>query len=43
MPGAKYRSIKAPKVYEALRERGASKQKAARISNAGSKSAPKRR
>jgi hypothetical protein len=28
-------SIKRPRVYEALRERGYSKEKAARISNAG--------
>lgn len=34
MPGKKYRSIKKPKVYEALRRKGHSKQKAARISNA---------
>lgn len=35
MPGTKWkRSIKKPKVYEALREKGMSKEKAARISNA---------
>lgn len=34
MPGAKYRSIKRPKVYEALRRKGYSKAKAARIANA---------
>jgi hypothetical protein len=35
MPGSKYRSIKRPKVYEALRKkRGMSKTKAAKISNA---------
>lgn len=33
MPGKKYRSIKRPKVYEALRRKGASKRKAARIAN----------
>jgi len=33
-PGDKYRSIKNPRVYEALRKRGMSKQSAARISNA---------
>jgi hypothetical protein len=33
-PGAKYRSIKNRRVYEALRRRGMSKQRAARISNA---------
>jgi len=35
MPGKKYRSIKRPKVYEALREKGYSKERSARISNAG--------
>lgn len=34
MPGKKYASVKRPKVYEALRDKGASKAKAARISNA---------
>lgn len=34
MPGKKYRSIKRPKVYEALRRKGYSKAKSARISNA---------
>jgi hypothetical protein len=35
MPGkGKYRSIKLPRVYRALRRDGMSKQKAARISNA---------
>lgn len=34
MPGSKYKSIKDPEMYEALREDGASKEKAARISNA---------
>lgn len=38
MPGKKYASIKRPKVYEALRREGASKAKAARISNAQRKS-----
>lgn len=33
MPGKKYRSIKAPKVYEALRRRNISKERAAAISN----------
>ena len=37
MPGKKYRSIKRPKVYEALKRRGYSKSKAARISNAQAK------
>jgi hypothetical protein len=34
MPGKKYASIKKPKVYEALRDKGYSKTKAAKISNA---------
>jgi hypothetical protein len=34
MPGNAYRSIKDPELYEELRDDGASKQKAARISNA---------
>lgn len=34
MPGAKYASIKRPKVYEGLRDRGMSKERAAKISNA---------
>ena len=34
MPGDAYRSIKDPELYEELRDDGASKQKAARISNA---------
>lgn len=34
MPGKKYASIKKPAVYEALREKGYSKEKAAKISNA---------
>lgn len=33
-PGKKYRSLKRPRVYEALRRQGHSKQSAARISNA---------
>lgn len=37
MPGKKYASIKHPKVYEALRRKGYSKRKAAKISNAGRK------
>lgn len=37
MPGKKYRSIKKPKVYEALRREGKSKESAARISNAQAK------
>jgi hypothetical protein len=34
MPGKKMNSIKKPKVYEALRSKGMSKTKAAKISNA---------
>lgn len=34
MPGRKYKSIKRPRVYEALRRKGYSKTKAAKISNA---------
>ena len=37
MPGKKYASIKRPKVYEALRDKGYSKTKAAKISNAQAK------
>lgn len=39
MPGAKKPgpSIKKPKVYEALRDKGMSKEKAAKISNAQAK------
>lgn len=33
MPGKKSRSLKNPRVYEALREKGLSKERAARISN----------
>lgn len=35
MPGKKYRSIKRPSVYRALKRQGKSKRSAARISNAG--------
>lgn len=34
MPGEKNRSLKKPEMYESLRDEGASKEKAARISNA---------
>lgn len=44
MPGKKPGpSIKAPKVYEALREKGMSKEKAAKISNAQAKRKPQKR
>lgn len=34
MPGRKYASIKRPRVYEALKRKGMSKTRAAKISNA---------
>lgn len=34
MPGKKYRSIKHPRMYRALKRKGYSKRKAAKISNA---------
>lgn len=37
MPGKKNRSLKKPAMYEDLRKEGASKEKAARISNAAAK------
>lgn len=37
MPGSRNRSLKKPELYEKLRDDGASKEKAARISNAVSK------
>lgn len=37
MPGRKNSSLKDPKLYEELRKDGASKEKAARISNASAK------
>lgn len=37
MPGKRNRSLKKPDMYEALRDDGASKEKAARISNAAAK------
>lgn len=43
MPGKKYRSIKNPKVYEALRRKGYSKSSAAAISNSQKKSKSPRR
>lgn len=36
MPGKKYRSIKRPRMYEGLRKRGYSKERAAKIANSGS-------
>lgn len=44
MPGSRHGpSIKRPKVYEALRRRGMSKTKAAKISNAGTSRAKRSR
>jgi hypothetical protein len=43
MPGAKYRSIKRPRQYEALRRKGYSKESAARISNAAAKKRRRKR
>jgi Rho termination factor-like protein len=37
MPGRRNASLKDPKLYEELRDEGASKEKAARISNAAAK------
>lgn len=43
MPGKKYRSIKKPKVYEALKRKGHSKSSAAAISNAQAKKSRRRK
>lgn len=43
MPGKKMRSIKRPAMYEKLKRHGMSKEKAARISNAASKSSRKKK
>lgn len=42
MPGKKYRSLKKPKTYEALRKKGVSKTSAAKISNAQARKKRKR-
>lgn len=42
MPGDKYNSILNPKQYEALRDKGMSKEKAAKISNASAKKGKKK-
>lgn len=42
MPGKKYRSLKRPRTYEALREKGMSKERAAKISNAQARKKKKR-
>jgi hypothetical protein len=39
MPGKKMRSIKRPRTYEALRDEGMSKERAAKISNAQARKA----
>jgi hypothetical protein len=43
MPGKKYKSIKRPAMYEALKRHGMSKSRAAAISNAASKRGKKRK
>jgi len=43
MPGKKYKSIKNPKAYEALRDEGMSKSRAAAISNAQAKKSKKKK
>lgn len=43
MPGKKMRSIKRPKTYEALRGKGMSKERAAKISNAQAKKAKRKK
>lgn len=43
MPGKKWRSIKRPKQYEALKAKGMSKGKAARISNGQAKKKRRKR
>jgi hypothetical protein len=43
VPGKKYRSIKKPAEYEALRRKGLSKSSAAAISNADAKAASKKK
>ena len=41
MPGKKYASLKKPKMYEAMREKGVPKEQAAKISNAAAKTKAK--
>jgi hypothetical protein len=43
MPGKKYASIKNPDQYRALRRKGMSKEKAARITNASGKGGRKKK
>jgi hypothetical protein len=42
VPGKKYASLKRPKVYEALRDKGMSKTRAAKISNAQARKAKRK-
>jgi hypothetical protein len=42
MPGKKYRSIKRPRTYEALKRKGYGKTKSAKISNAQARRKRKR-
>ncbi len=41
MPGKKHGHVKEPRKYEALRRKGMSKQRAAKITNAGKKASRK--
>lgn len=43
MPGKKYRSLKRPKVYEKLRSKGMSKERAAKNPNAQARKAKRKR
>lgn len=43
MPGSAYRSLKKPAVYEALRRKGMSKERAAKVSNGRAARSRKRR
>jgi hypothetical protein len=43
MPGGKYRSIKHPRMYRALKRKGYSKTKAAKISNARARGGRRKR
>jgi hypothetical protein len=42
IPGKKYASIKKPAMYEGLKEKGYSKERAAKISNAAAKKSKRR-
>jgi hypothetical protein len=43
IPGKKYASIKKPKMYEGLRDKGFSKERAAKISNAAASKKKRKR